>query len=74
MAVEIEFQNKTIPMDANMQAELEKLQAEGWQIVPGTTPLALYCLHRQRPGGVVGGLNIDDSQVHVIRDGKKVTN
>jgi len=71
---EYEFITKTLPIDANLQAECQKLEAEGWKVMPGTTPVAIYNLHREKPAVKPSGpmegllkLSIDDSKVHIIR-------
>jgi hypothetical protein len=60
----------TIPVDQNFQAEMEKLQAEGWVSMPGVAPQAVYFLVRQpqQPAGAAfGTMGVDDAKVHIIK-------
>ena len=67
----MEFMTKVLNVDANMQAEITKWAAEGWQLVPGCIPQAVYQLYRQsKVSGSMGKLVIDDSKVHVVRAGE----
>ncbi len=69
--MEVEYAHRAIAVDENFQAEVEKLSAEGWQLLPGATPIALYHLVRAKAQpatapGVKGRLIIDDSKVFII--------
>ncbi len=63
----------SLPINPGLQAEVEKLAAEGWQQLPGTEPLAVYYLMRARGAAslvsptVEGKMIIDESKVF-IRD------
>jgi hypothetical protein len=78
--IEMEGKIHLIPLGpmSDVAAELNKLAAEGWQIVPGAPPFAVYYLTRQKPQAKMaehaaqGTLQIDDSKIHVVRDGKIV--
>jgi hypothetical protein len=76
--MEIEHDVKVIPISDQFQAELEKLQAEGWTIAPGVTPIAVYHLVRAKQAPLSGGaafgkMHIDDSKVFVLKpDGSLV--
>lgn len=72
---EIEHLVKTLPIDENLQAEVKKLEQDGWQLSPGTAPVAVYHLMRIKPQPVtmgVGQIHVDDSKVAIIRDGKAI--
>lgn len=74
---EIEHVVRTFTVDDNLQAEIEKLQADGFQTIPGIPPVIVYHLMRQKSQPVaasagLGKLSIDDSKVMIIRDGKMV--
>lgn len=70
---DIEHEVKVLPIDENLQKELEKLTADGWQMVPGTRGMAIYHVVREKraPGmasaGGVGTLQIDESKVFVLK-------
>lgn len=72
---EIEHAVKVLTADRTLQEELQKLEAEGWSLVPGVLPVVVYNLVRQKkeeeqPGmGAFGKIRIDDTKVHVLRDG-----
>lgn len=75
---EIEHTIVTIPIDEKLGGEVEKLRAEGWEAVPGVTPVAIYHLVRvkkDQPGlpSARGIMRIDDTQVEVMRNGKPVS-
>lgn len=81
--MEVEYTTKMIPVgDPEVyKTEMEKLGKEGWMLVPGVQPVAIYSLVRQKnvpanPPTVAAGatpvLTIDDSKIFMIRaDGKQ---
>ena len=75
---EVEHCIKTITIDENLPDEVKKLEAEGWNAVPGVLPVAVYHLVRskrpQAPAqqGGFGQIRVDDSKVFTLRDGKLV--
>lgn len=46
--VEVEHTIRSIPIDENLGAEVQKLRDEGWDAVPGVLPVAVYHLVRIR--------------------------
>jgi hypothetical protein len=77
MSEEFEYQTHTLGISANISEELAKLEAEGWEIVPGAAPVAVYHLRRVKNRlahvGGRGGITIDESKVYILRaDGSKV--
>jgi hypothetical protein len=73
--MEIEHEIKVIPVDDNLPTEVSKMVADGWQIVPGVKPVAIYHVVRvkkQPDLGGMGELKIDESKIHILRDGKLV--
>lgn len=74
--MELEYHTVTIPIE-NFQNEVQKLVAEGWEVLPGSKPVAVYHLVRikKQPVAGIGGLgsmNIDESKISIIRGGKVV--
>ena len=74
---EIEHAVKVIPIDAGLQDEVKRLEAEGWQLMPGVQPVAVYHVARVKGQQMAaqsgaGQVWIDDSKVHILRDGKLV--
>lgn len=71
---ELEFKTVTFEVDEKLQAKVQQLEAEGWR--PTGKPIMMYHLGREKqeeqgPGGALGVLRIDDSQVLVLGpDGK----
>jgi hypothetical protein len=60
---------QTLAIDDKLDAELKRLASEGWQLTPGTTPVAVYQL-RRRPMVVAagrGGIAVDDSKITIIK-------
>lgn len=77
MGVEVEHTIRVIPIDSDFQNALKKLEAEGYDMIPGVTPVAVYHLVRSKEvpapaEGAQGIIKIDDAQVHILRDGKLV--
>ena len=74
---EIEHIVKALTVDGTLDGELKKLQAEGWQTIPGVPAVVIHHLVRQKSqpvsaGAGVGKLHIDDSKIMILRDGKLV--
>lgn len=74
---EIEHDVKVIPIDARLQGEVKKLEAEGWELMPGVAPIAVYHLVRIKnkapfAQSAQGTFGVDDNKVHILRDGKLV--
>lgn len=76
MSVDVEHVIKTIPLDAEFQNELRRLEGEGYELFPGITPVAIYHLIRKKPSeegqGALGKIKIDETKVHVLRDGQLI--
>lgn len=77
----VEFAIKVLAFDDTLMDELKKIEAEGFQQLPGLKPVITYMVFRniqppQTTGAAagLGTMQIDDSQVHIIRDGKTVFN
>lgn len=77
----VEMALKIFPFNETLQQELAKLEAEGWQVVPGLAPAVSYVLFRPalQPQPVAepvaagfGQLGIDETKVHIYRNGKLV--
>jgi hypothetical protein len=75
----LEFDILILPLDPSIQQALEAKTKEGWMLVPGTQPRALYQICRPVQANSLsehkgfGQLGIDDSKVHVVdKDGKIV--
>ena len=71
--MDFEHTIKSFPIDANYAAEIKKIDAEGWQLVPGVSPVAVYHLMRQKPGvgTAMGSMRIDEAGVFIIPAGQK---
>lgn len=70
--MEFEHTIKVLPIDTSLQTEVEKLNKDGWQLIPEVLPVAVYHLIRQKAehktleAAVKGKLEIDESKVFVI--------
>lgn len=81
--MEIEYTARLIPVNENLMGEVEKLAKEGWQLVPGVQPVAIYNLVRPKnapafaaPAATATGiatLSIDESKISLYRNGKPVS-
>jgi hypothetical protein len=74
---EIERAVKEIWIDADLQKNVEALATEGWQLDPENPPKCVYHVMRivgQQPseGDMQLRLQIDDSKIGILRDGKIV--
>ena len=75
--MELEHTVKVFPIDENMKASVDALVREGWDMVPGVLPVAVYHLVRIKPTAqapsvtAFGVLTIDDSKIQVIPAGQK---
>ena len=76
---EIEHCVKVLELNDSFQGQVKALEAEGWQLVPGVLPVAVYHLIRMKQpvgqsnqAGGFGDLRIDDSKIGILRDGKLV--
>lgn len=75
--MQVEHDIKVLVLDSDYEAEVKKMQEEGWQPAPGFPPIAIFSVVRtakaaQPPtpfGGKVGG-HIDETKVHIIKGGK----
>lgn len=69
---ELEHTLKIIPIDDDYLIEIANLNKEGWQLMPGVKPLAIYQLIRRKGGARIaeptgrGEMLIDESKVFVI--------
>lgn len=62
--MKVEFQTLTIPIDERVQDKVQAFVSDGWQIIPGAAPVAVYHLQRFIPDPAtagIGGITIDDS-------------
>lgn len=75
--MEVEHDIKVIPLTPNLQAELERLTKEGWILVPGVQPIAIYHVVRQKAATAqantaIGTMMIDESKVQILRNGQLI--
>lgn len=82
MAVEFKTVLVSLENQQNHQAQLMELAKEGWMMVPGIAPQAIYQLCRQ-PGAQPqptmhnaageATLQVDESKIGILRGGQIVT-
>ena len=72
--MKIEHELKIIPVDENLAKATAELEAQGWKVLPGVKPMAIFPVVRisldptqAATMGGVGRLVIDDSKVDVMR-------
>jgi len=65
---DVEHTVKIFPIDENLRNNVEALVGEGWNVVPGVAPVAIYHLVREkRPiTGAAGKMRIDDTKIMII--------
>lgn len=73
----IEYEVKVVPIDAEHANKVKQLHEEGWELMPGVVPVGVYHVIRNAAKPKVqasagfGTLIIDDSKVTVVGpDGK----
>ena len=71
--MDIEHTIKVFPIDADLQTNVQALVSDGWEVIPGIPPVAVYHLVRakkEHPAAAgMGRLTIDDSKIFVIPAG-----
>lgn len=79
--MEVEHAIKVFPLDADLEANIRKMNEEGWLLLPGVAPVAIYSVVRikgmttqpQTDGHApVAKIEIDETKVHLVRDGQVV--
>lgn len=69
----IEHKVEVFPIDGELQSKIDALVKDGWDLVPGVLPTAVYHLVRVKEDEPLptarGILQIDDALVHVIPAG-----
>lgn len=76
--MEVEHKMVSIEIDENHQARLQELEREGYSLIAGVPPVAVYHLVRQKPQpgqappptGGMGTLSIDEAGVFVRKAGE----
>ena len=77
--MDIEFSVRTIEIDEHLQDKIQQMLKEGWSLVSGTKPVAIYHVQRikqismpQSFGAVAGagGVALKEDQVFILRNGK----
>ena len=82
--MDIEFSVRTIEIDERFQDKIQQMLNEGWLLVSGTKPVAIYHLQRikqvsaaqsfmaQSFMGVTGhgGVALKEDEVFILRNGK----
>lgn len=77
--MDIEFTVRVIDIDEHLQDKIQEMLKEGWSLVSGTKPVAIYHLQRIKQISAAqglmgaagqGGVGVDESQVFILRNGK----
>jgi hypothetical protein len=65
--MELETLVVSFKVDGNLQAEMDRLAAGGWQLRPDIPPVTVYHLVRVKPASVgEGTMRIDEDKVFVM--------
>lgn len=67
----IEYNHFVIPVDANVQTEIERLLRDGWSPIAGVVPLAIYHMQRVEghvvaATGIQAGLGVKEDGITII--------
>jgi hypothetical protein len=77
--MDVEFTVKTLEIDEHLQDKINEMLAEGWQLVSGTKPVAVYHVQRMKnmpraqgllAAGGFGGVKINEDEIFILRNGK----
>lgn len=79
--MQVEHDVKLVPLDSSFNDNVKKMGDDGWHVVPGIMPVAIFHVARAvvtaspttNPLGAIGaeiGLTIDDNHVFILRNGK----
>ena len=77
--MDVEFTVKTLEIDENLENKIKAMLAEGWQLVSGTKPVAIYHLQRMKQNPLpqslmavagMGGITINEDEIYILRNGK----
>lgn len=71
MDLDIEQAVQVFPIDQDLQGRVDALIKDGWTLVPGVAPVAIYHVLRVRqpaqPGiGALGKIKIDDAKIFIV--------
>lgn len=79
--MEVEHSVKVFSLDSDLENNIKSMTAEGWLLLPGITPVAIY--HVVRMKGMVSPpqddgniplvkIAIDETKVKILRDGQLI--
>ena len=77
--MDVEFSVRTIEIDEHLQDKIQQMLKEGWSLVSGTKPVAIYHLQRIKQVSAAqsfmgvsghGGVGVNEDQVFILRNGK----
>jgi hypothetical protein len=77
--MDIEHDVKMVRVGPDFQKDVEQLRVDGWKLVPGTTPVAIYTMFREKiaadvpidVGFAQGEMIMDDTKVGILRSNGK---
>lgn len=78
--MQVDHAIRVFPLDQNLEANLHQITSEGWMLLPGVMPVAVY--HLVKMQGVpplkedgtspTVSFSIDDTKVKILRDGELI--
>lgn len=77
--MDVEFAVKAVEIDEHLETKIKALLVEGWSLVSGTKPVAIYHMQRVKsataPQALLsaagsGSIAIDENQIFILRNGK----
>lgn len=77
--MEVEHSVKVFQLGPELESSIHAMTAEGWMLLPGVTPVAIYHVVRMK-GAVpkddgskpIARIAIDETKVKILRDGQLV--
>jgi hypothetical protein len=82
--MDIEHDTKIVKIGPDFQKDIDQLTADGWRLLPGAQPVAVYQMFREKkvevlvnelevqpPGFAQGEMHVDDTLVGIVRQNGK---
>jgi hypothetical protein len=81
--MQVDHSIKVFPLDQDLERNLQQMTAEGWMMLPGVMPVAIYHVVKMQgvlPAGEGGehavkptvAITIDETKVKILRDGQLI--
>jgi hypothetical protein len=79
--MDVEHDTKVVKIGPDFQKDIDQLTTDGWRLLPGAQPVAIYQMFREKdvpaelplPGESIaqGEMHVDDTLVGIVRSNGK---